>query len=125
MLLAFVAFEKDGGHYVDLCVVPARGDGTLLPLRVGLLFASRAAVFWVGPEESLVIEESPKENAKILRPVPPAQLLLTPTASGQPGFKVAKAKVIDTGNGVYETLFTRDLINDDWQMWDPLTMNRM
>lgn len=123
MILANVTFDHDGAHYTDLCLVPYRLDGSAIPVRIGLLQQSRAAVYWIGPEEGVVVEEIPAENAKVIRPVPPASLFLTPPASSLPGFKVARVKIIQGENGEYQTHFARDQLSE-WQPWDPLTMTR-
>ncbi len=118
MLLAYVAFPINGGHTIALSIVPRQRDEHSGPFRIDLLFQSEAAVFWIGGEEAVMVQENPQERTKIICPVSPAKLFLTPNTPGEPGIVAQKVMIIDHGDGEYETNYTMQS-QTKWQPWKP------
>ena len=120
MLLAYVAFSENGNDYSKLCLIPAEDQGHCIPVRLDTIEQTDAAVFHIGVREAVncVIDE--REGSKVLWPIPPATIFLTPDNPQRPGIRAFKIKVTYLQNGAYEVSYTKELSDTDkWTVWKP------
>jgi hypothetical protein len=116
MLLAYVVVPDSGSDIPQLCIVPEYSDLLARPIRIDVATAQSAAVYWVGPKEAFVVENQKDPNVKVIRPVPPAAIFLTPNSPNQPGVITAKIMVTKRPDGTYSTQYSRDS-GDNWKPW--------
>ena len=94
MLLAYTQLFENNQFQPHLCIVPHSIGDNIHPVKVAQLSHTSGAVFWVGPGESLKVEEIAQERAKVISAIRPAILFITASTMDQPGMKVAAVKVI-------------------------------
>lgn len=118
MLLAYVAFQEGTQDYAKLCLIPGDQHRFAAPVNVDLLFQTDSAVFWVGPKEAVIVSVEGEEESKIIRPVRPASLFLTPDTPNTPGTRAAAVKVDYPEQGLHRIYFKKEL-DQDWMEWNP------
>jgi hypothetical protein len=116
VLLSYVLLPDSPNGMPELCVVPDLPDNTARPVRVDVLIPNTAAVYYMGSKEALNVEPQQDPSVRILRPIPPAVMLLTPNSGTQPGIPAARVKIIYKSPGEYETFYSRDN-SDNWRAW--------
>ena len=123
MILAYVAFREGASEFARLAVVPEDQSRYATPVSVDLLFQSDSAVFWIGPKEAITVQLENDGASKVIRPVPPAKLFLTPDDPNRPGVRGTMARVDYPDDGPYRIWFKKDLTSD-WTSWEPLVQVR-
>lgn len=116
MFLCFKAIERNGEQKMELCLLSAKPERINPPVRVDLLEPNEAAFYWIGYGEGVNVVYVPEERARIIRPILPAQIFITPSQPDQPGVKVNSLKVIKHGEREFEVHFSRDK-SERWERW--------
>ncbi|MCC6219912.1 MAG: hypothetical protein IT291_01585 [Deltaproteobacteria bacterium] len=120
MLLAYFSSGNSEGDSSSLCLISEKLENKYPPVGIDALSCSEAGVFYIGHQESVVVEIDKDERAKIIRPVPPAAIVLTPNSPEQPGFRVFRIKVIYGEDNKLKTFYCRDH-SSKWEPWVPYT----
>ena len=102
MLIAKCILKENDVYASHLCLIPHAASQDFPPVKVSLLDQTDGPVFWVGPGESVKVEISSGENARIIAALRPAILFITAPTGDQPGIKVPAVKVIYKDNGSEE-----------------------
>ena len=123
MLLAYRACEREGYQHPSLCLIPKEVGNARSIVEINTLCTTSSAVFYVGPKESVLVESQENGKRKIIKPVPPAVIFLTPDNPNLPGIQAAML-IIDTVSEHEHKIFFRKDLQADWNPWDPLTMVR-
>jgi len=118
MLLAYTQVFENHQLKPHLCIVPHGIGGAVAPTKVSELRHTAGAVFWVGPGESIKVEEIQAERAKLITAIRPAILFITASTQDQPGTKVASVKVVygDQGEEIIHFLSTAG----EWKQFSAL-----
>ena len=111
-----MAIERNGEVFHDLCFVPDKPDNLSLPVRVDELEQTDAAVFRMGPEESMIVTREP-DGSKLITAREPALVYLTPNLSQYPGVRAKYVKILKTGEREWRTYFSKDKAR--WDEWTP------
>ncbi len=93
MLLAYTQIFENHQLKPHLCIIPHGVGGSIYPTKVSELRHTAGAVYWVGPGESVKVEEIAQERAKVISAIRPAILFITASTQDQPGTKVTAVKV--------------------------------
>lgn len=106
--------------FPELCVLAEKTDQYSVPVCVDCLPETNCSVIRLGPSEALLVSfEDPK--VKILAPVKPSQMYLTPSQADRPGVVVAKARVTKRDEHDYSVEFQqdKDVQTGEWRIWNP------
>ncbi len=114
MLLAYTALGTNSENDLQLCFIPKNYETGGIPIRVDFIHETDSAVYYVGPQEGLVVEDRPSERAKIVTPIMPTKLFLTPDSPDRPGFLVRQLKIFFDSDHHYRIFYIRDL-GQEWQ----------
>jgi hypothetical protein len=117
MLIAYCATLGKEAEYVELCLIPNEPNEYAKPFRVDLLSASDCAVTYIGPREGVLVRF--EEGAKVIEPIIPALLFLTPTNPEKPGVQAAMIRVRKDADNKYEIDYKRDKAGK-WLEWSPI-----
>ncbi|MCB0346839.1 MAG: hypothetical protein KDD66_17105 [Bdellovibrionales bacterium] len=118
MLLAYVAFQEGTQDFAKLCIIPNEQHRNAIPVNVDLLFQTDSSVFWIGPKEAVTVSFEGDDEAKVIRPVRPAVMFLTPDTPNSPGTRAMLVKVEYPEQGLHKVYFKREL-ESDWMEWNP------
>lgn len=119
MLLAYMHCDAQANS-PDLCLIPDKPDQFSIPVRVETLRITDVAVYRVGPEEALTIDNDPQDGGLVLVPFFPAKLYLTPDLPQYPGMYVKKAKICISRDGLYSIFYVQEKDPQDaWREWVP------
>jgi hypothetical protein len=119
MLLAYVHCLGPEAPFPELCLIPERPDQFSYPVRVDALIQTDAAVVRLSCVEAVKVEIDPRDNGKIIEPVIPSKLYLTPSQPDRPGIVVRKVKVIKIDQMHHRTYFLGEAKDADWKEWMP------
>ncbi len=117
-----LAYTTNLGLEATLCLIPHDESDFVSPVPIDALVPSSAAVFYVGPKEAVIVYD--EDGTKIVKPVMPAILYLTPDTTSRPGVQVARVKISQTANNGYEIFFSKEK-ESDWLPWCPVSEERM
>lgn len=123
MLLSFVAFAEGTQDYAKLCLIPKEESAYARPVNIDLLFQTNCAVFHIGPKEAVTVELIEDGNTKVIRPVPPSVVYLTPDNPDLPGIRAMMIKVHYPEDGLYSVSYRKDL-EQGWKDWNPIEQVR-
>lgn len=114
MLLAHVLFRDEQGPYTELCIVPEDSDKFSAAMPIRVLYPATDAVFYVGPKESLIVNDGPNPGSLILSPVTPAEIYITPNSGMQPGLRVHQLLLVPDENK-YRTFYISQSTDNEWR----------
>jgi hypothetical protein len=117
MLLAHVSFTHEKESYTDLCLVPIEESRYVEPTRIRLLRPQASAVYHIGPREAVMVMPGDEPSSIIIEPLTPAPLYLTPDSPTQPGYRVARVKIVKKGNEFSTYFKMKDQIGAGWKEW--------
>jgi len=118
MLLAYTQLFENHHFKPHLCIVPHSIGDNIHPVKVTELRHTAGAVFWVGPGESVKVEEIAEERAKLISAIRPAILFITASTMDQPGTKVGAVKVIYGEQG--EEIIHYQSTAGEWKQFNAL-----
>ena len=118
MLIAYTQLFENHSFVPHLCIIPHTIGDTIHPTKVSSLRHTAGAVFWVGPGESIKVEEIPSERAKVIAAIRPAIMYITASTQDQPGTKVSSVKVIYGEDGLEKIMFPA--ANGEWKDFSAL-----
>ncbi|OVE80166.1 hypothetical protein BVY02_01090 [bacterium J17] len=101
----------------ELCIIPDRLSLFSRPVKVSTMVSTDSAVHFVSLEESILYSEENGGRTKIIKPVRPAMLYLTPNLPADPGFSVDAVKIIEKDAQQFEIYYQRGGRN--WENWEP------
>jgi len=116
MILAYASFKSAGSIFSELCIIPTKLEPGGVPVVVDLMPESNCAVYYLGEGEAVTLNV--EGNAKIIAPVHPAILYLTPDSPTQPGVIAERVKVVPLGSKKYECSYQRKA-SKEWVPWNP------
>lgn len=122
MIVAFF-FRQGSEARPELCVFASKPDGLSVPVNIDSIPVTESAVVRLGPQEGVLAELDPSDNGKILTPVTPSKMYLTPSQPDRPGVIASRVKVVKFGDGDYDLFFMRDK-DTQWRPWNPLKVDR-
>ncbi len=106
MLIAKCILKENDTYAAHLCLIPHAASSDFPPVKVSLIDQTEGPVFWVGPGESVKVEISAQENARIISALRPAILFITAPTGDQPGIKVPAVKIVYRDDGLEDMFFT-------------------
>ncbi len=121
MLLAYV-IRFMGAQKPELCVIPEKPDQFSFAVPVDFLFETEAAVFRIGPSEALRVWIDKDDGGKIIEPVQPSKMFLTPSHGDRPGITVKAVKIVRVDIDHFHAYFKPDRgpgKDDDWKRFVP------
>lgn len=121
MLLAYV-IRFMGAQKPELCILPEKPDQFSFVVPVDFLFETEAAVFRIGPSEALRVWIDQHDGGKIIEPVQPSKIYLTPSQADRPGIAVKAVKVVKVDIDHFHSFFRQDRgpgKEEEWKRFVP------
>jgi hypothetical protein len=120
VLLAYI-FRVGNEAYPELCILSSKPDQYSVPVNVFSLPVTESSVVRIGPHEALLMKLDPKDNGRIISPVTPARMYLTPSQPDRPGAQVNRVKVVLFPDESLEVFYQqdKDIASNEWKVWDP------
>ena len=91
-------------------------------MPIDFLFETEAAVFRIGPTEAIRVWFDSDDGGKIIEPVQPAKLFLTPSLPDRPGVSVKAVKILRSDNDGHRAFFRQDRgpgAEEEWKQFVP------
>ena len=120
MLLAYV-FRIGNEARPELCLVASKPDAYSVPVDVFQLPVTESAVVRMSHSEAILMRIDPSDNGRIITPVKPSKLFLTPSQPDRLGEQVVNAKIFKHPEGDYSVYYQReaDAQKNNWKQWTP------
>ena len=120
MILAYIHRRLDD-EKAHLCLLADKPDTYSIPITVGSLNDTHGGVMRVGPFESIHVSTLDEESAKLIRPIVPTKVFLTPSLPDLPGTEVRYLKFVPRPDGDFDTFYQqdKDIRSGEWKQWDP------
>ena len=115
MLLAYITTSQ--GHFPELCLVADKASTFSMPVRIATMLPTENAIHLLSVEEGVTMAIDPTDNSRIITPIVPANLYLTPNRPEKPGYKVDRVKIIEGENGNFIVFLDRG--DRGWESWQP------
>jgi hypothetical protein len=86
-------------------------------VKLSTLVPTDISVHYISIEESILFSLEDGGKCKIIQPVRPAQIYLTPNLPADPGFSVDAVKILTSNSGNEEIFYQRG--GRRWENWEP------